>query len=181
MKQKTYFQWWLPIVFFLLMLLDSQLSYVVRILVGGQVILNFHLLLMAIIAASFHCKRSYLLVVTTFIGFLYDNYYYGVLGIQMLALPLIVLLVYWIFSKVEPSFLSLIVSLVIFVTIMEFTVFIVQIVFKLIHATMLNFIVDVLGPSLLLNVIVFILLYYPLKKIIFSSFQSKNVVRYSRS
>ena len=138
-------------------------------LIQSDVTLNFHLLLLAIIVATFYCKRSYLIILTIIIGFLYDSYYYGILGIQMLALPLIVLLAYAIFSRVEPSFLSLFVSVIIFNSIMEFTVFFLQIIFKLVVANPTDFVVEVLGPTLLLNSIVFVLLYYPMKKMISAS------------
>lgn len=165
MSQSRIWMWSLPIIFYMLMFLDGQLSFLMKIIAKNDISFNIHLLLFAILIASFHCSRTYLLWVSTLIGLLYDSYYYGLLGIQAFVLPIIVLFIYWIFKHVSPSFLSLLGSMIIFITLMEGSTFLLQNIFQLIHVSTVSFIIHDLGPTLALNTILFILLYYPIRKL----------------
>jgi len=94
-----------------------------------------------------------------------NNYYYGIIGIYMLCLPLMVLILYKINESIKPSVFSILMSLIIFVTFIEGSTFFLQTIFQLINGNPLTFITNVLGPTLLLNITLFVLLIYPLKRL----------------
>lgn len=157
--------YWLPLVLFILMLVDGQVSNFLRGMTQNQLVLNSHALIFILIFASFKVKKNYLLTVSIILGLLFDNYYYGIIGIYMLCLPLMVLMLYKINESIKPSVFSILMSLIIFVTFIEGSTFFLQTIFQLIKGNPLTFITNVLGPTLLLNITLFVLLIYPLKKL----------------
>lgn len=146
------------------MLLDGQISNVLRLVSGNYIFLNSHLLLLGLIVGCLSFSRRYMVILSLFLGLLFDTYYYSILGINMVSMPLTVLLIYVVFEYVEPSIFSILLSLVIFITIMDGSAFILQALFKLIQGDTLNFIVRNLGPTIMMNVGIYFLLSWPLKK-----------------
>ncbi len=164
MGKKVNVEYWLPLSLFLLMLVDGQVSNFLRISVENEITLNCHLLLLIMLFGSFQCSKQFLVICATIFGALYDNYYYSIIGINMLCLPLLVYMIYTIFEYIEPSVFSLLLTFIICVTFMEVATLLMGIAFKLIDVDILYFITNVLGPTLLLNVTIFVLLIYPMKK-----------------
>lgn len=164
-EKKSTMIYWLPLVLFILMLVDGQVSNFLRGMTQNQLVLNSHALIFILIFASFKVKKNYLLTVSIILGLLFDNYYYGIIGIYMLCLPLMVLMLYKINESIKPSVFSILMSLIIFVTFIEGSTFFLQTIFQLIKGNPLTFITNVLGPTLLLNITLFVLLIYPLKKL----------------
>lgn len=156
----------LPFVLVIVMLLDGQISNNLRLLTNNTIYFNSHLLLLGLILASLHFSKRYMMILSVCIGILFDVYYYSLVGINMVSLPVTVLLIYMVFNHIEPSIISISISLVIFITIMDASAYMLPVIFKLINGNILEFIAKNLGPTLLFNVVMFLLLVYPLKKII---------------
>lgn len=155
----------LPFILIILMLLDGQISNLLRVATTNAVYLNSHLLLIGLILGCLNLNKRYLVVMSIVLGIIFDVYYYSIIGINMVSLPLTVMLIYVVFDYVRPSILSILLSLVIFITIMDSSAYLIQAVFKLINGDLLGFITRNLGPTLIMNVILFVILSYPIKKI----------------
>lgn len=165
MEKKTIIQFFLPIILILLMLTDGQISNALRGLTNNNMFLNSHLLLIGLILGSLYYNKRYMVILSIVIGIIFDVYYYSIIGINMVSLPLTVLLIYIVFEYVRPSIVSILLSLVIFITIMDSSAYLLQALFELINSDLLGFITRNLGPTLLMNTLLFLLLSYPIKKI----------------
>lgn len=165
MEKKTIMKFILPLILIVLMLLDGQLSNLWRIVTSNYVYLNSHLLLMGLILGCLNLNKRYIIIMSIVLGILFDIYYYSIIGINMVSLPLTVWLIYGVFDYVKPSILSILLSLVIFITIMDSSAYLIQAIFKLINGDVLSFITQNLGPTLIMNILLFIIFGYPIKKL----------------
>ncbi|MGX6978839.1 rod shape-determining protein MreD [Vagococcus elongatus] len=155
----------LPLLVLLAMLMDSQISNILRLLTGGELFFISHFMLLGLIMGSLFYSKTYMVITSIILGLLFDTYYYSILGINTVSLPLTVLLVYLVFDYIEPTIPTLLLSLVIFITIMDGSAYFIQVIFNLIEGNLLGFVSTQLGPTLLMNMTIFILLAYPIKKI----------------
>lgn len=165
MEKKTIMKIILPFILITLMLIDGQLSNALRVMTHNSVYLNSHLLLIGLILGCLNLEKYYLVSLSIILGVIFDVYYYSIIGINMVSMPLTVMLIYVVFDYVKPSILSILLSLVIFITIMDSSAYFIQAIFKLIDGNVLEFITRNLGPTLIMNGILFIILSYPIKKI----------------
>ena len=165
MEKKTIIQYFLPLILLILMLADGQLSNLLRATTNNYFYLNSHLLLIGLILGSLYYNKRYMVVLSIVIGIIFDVYYYSIIGINMVSLPLTVLLIYVVFEYVRPSIISILLSLVIFITIMDSSAYLLQALFELIDSDLLGFITRNLGPTLIMNSLLFLVLSYPIKKI----------------
>ncbi|QIL45888.1 rod shape-determining protein MreD [Vagococcus coleopterorum] len=154
----------LPVLLFILTLLDGQLSRGLRSVMTNQAFLNSHLLLIALILASIWYSKRYMVITSMFIGLLFDIYYYGIIGINMVVLPLTVLLVYLVFKHVPINMLSIILGLIVFITIMDSSAYLLQVVFNLRTPGVARYVVGNLGPTLMFNIVACLLLSFPINK-----------------
>ena len=162
--KKTIMRVLLPFILLLLMLLDGQISNALRPMFNNYFYLNSHLLLIGLVLGCLYYQRRYMMSLAIFLGLFFDVYYYSIIGINMVSMPLTVLLIYIVFDYVKPSIFSILLSLVIFITIMDSSAYALQAIFKLIQTNTLGFVVRNLGPSLVMNGLFFIGLSWPLKK-----------------
>lgn len=152
----------LPVLLFCTMLIDSQISLSMRGPMMNDAFLNSHMLLIGLILASLWYSKKYMVITSIVLGLLFDLYYYGILGINMVVLPLTVLLIYLVFKFVPVNVLSIILSLIVFVTIMDCSAYLLQVAFNLRRPDLLPCVVDNLGPTLLFNVFVCLMLSAPI-------------------
>lgn len=100
-----------------------------------------------------------------FAGFIYDMYYTGILGIYILLLPLMVYITRWIVQFFEPSFVVLLLIYLIDITILTTMGYAMNLLTGLTSVSTTTFIGRTLGPTLAVNLALFVILYYPLKKL----------------
>lgn len=167
MNRKQVMKILLPILILVTMLIDSQLSNLLRFLTDNQIFLSSHFMLLGLIMGSLFYSKRYMVITAIVLGLSFDNYYYSIFGINTVSLPLTVLLIYLVFEYVEPTIPSLLMSLVLFITIMDGSAYAIQVIFNLTEGDLLGFISTQLGPTLLMNMTIFILLAYPIQKVIF--------------
>ncbi len=154
-----------PFFFFLCMLLDGQIARVINSYFQHAIYFHSYLLVLALVFASFVVSKTYLLVAATIIGVMMDSYYVGIIGLYALGLPLVVLMAYFIFSHVKGNLWSIAMADVLFVTFLETALLLVHVAFSFITFHPAIFITRTLGPTLLLNILLLILLNQPLKKL----------------
>ncbi|MEG0294330.1 rod shape-determining protein MreD [Enterococcus sp.] len=157
-KHLKYFS---PILFFILMLFDAQLTQ--RLLSSS--VWRAHLMLIIMIFATRYLPKGYMLVVSLCIGIVFDLYYLGLIGIYAVILPLIIWLVYLVHPFLFENIFNLFFGMIIFITAFESLNVSLQLIFNLITVNPLYFVTKVLGPTLLLNMGLFCLSIYPAKKI----------------
>lgn len=164
MKQpKVYY--FAPFVFFFLLLLDGQLTRLLDTWTKNIHIANAHFLLLAFLVAAAYLPKGYLLITAFIMGLIYDMYYVGVVGVYALIIPVIVLLMYTFQNTIQQNLFTLFFSMIIFVTLFETASLLIQMVFKLAEVDSMYFITRFLGPTLLLNMIIFVIFIFPFKKL----------------
>jgi len=165
MEKKSYYPYFLPIILFICMLIDGHVSSAMMGMMSIPMAFTSHLVLLVLMFSTFKVTQSYLMICATVIGLLYDSYFYNVLGINLILFPILVFCMYTLFEYVEPTPLTLILSFIIFVTLLSVGRAVLLSVFKLTNATFLDFFTRNLAPSLLVNTIYICLLTVPLSKL----------------
>ncbi|MBO0476530.1 rod shape-determining protein MreD [Vagococcus sp. DIV0080] len=163
-KKRKYLSYSLPFILFFMMLIDGHISS--RILAVLSVPMDFtsNLLLLFLMFATFQMEKPYLVITSGVIGLLYDSYFYNVVGINFILLPLIVLVMYALFEHVYPNTFTLILSFIVFVTALSLGRVLLLTIFNLTHTTVLDFFARTLAPTLIVNICLIAILVVPLKK-----------------
>ncbi|AKP66402.1 rod shape-determining protein MreD [Companilactobacillus ginsenosidimutans] len=107
-------------------------------------------------------SRRTILVYGIVFGVIYDSYYFGIIGLYTVLLPLILVGIdhyKFLFTKTSVGYETSIYFLSL--TALETGVFLLEKLFKLASADIGDFITYILGPTLLWNIIVFFILYVP--------------------
>lgn len=165
MTKRQVINFLLPPVLFLLMLLDGHVSSIFRSWTGSSLMMFSNLLLLLIMFATFQVNKTYLVILTLVIGVLADSYYYNIIGVYALLLPLLVLVIYGTFEHVIPTTFTIILSFIVFLTLFEVGNAAMQMIFQLTQVNMLSFLTKVLGPTLFVNIIFVCCFVWPLKKV----------------
>ncbi|THE15846.1 rod shape-determining protein MreD [Enterococcus hirae] len=165
MLKKDTMKYYLPIVLFLLILIDGHLTRMMISWSNGNYMASSHILILVLMFCSLTFPKRYMLITTIVLGIIFDSYYIGVIGIYAVAIPLLVFVMYAMKSVIHINIFTEFFSLIIFVTGYELFTLGVQMVFKLATVNSTFFITKYLGPTLLLNMLLFALLVVPLKKL----------------
>lgn len=154
----------LPFILFFMMLIDGHISSSILGIFSVPMDFTSNLLLLFLMFATFQMEKTYLVIFSGIIGILYDSYFYNVVGINFILLPLIVLIMYGLFEHVYPNTFTLILSFIVFVTTLSVGRVLLLTIFNLTHTTILDFFARTLAPTLVLNIILVAVLAVPLKK-----------------
>jgi rod shape-determining protein MreD len=165
MFKKETMKYYLPVILFFCMLLDSHLSRFLQSVTNGAYVPNAHFLILILLCCSLTFSKRYLLTATIILGIVFDMYYIGVVGIYAVAIPLTVLLMYALSHVIHTNVFTEFFSMIIFVTGFELFTLGIQLIFRLVTVNTTYFITQFLGPTLLLNMIIFALFIFPFKKI----------------
>ncbi len=165
MQKRKYFTYTLPLIFFLIMLVDGHISSSILGLFSVPMDFTSNLLLMFLMFATFQMSKPYLVIWSCLLGLLYDSYFYNVIGINLILLPITVLLMYGLFEHVYPNTFTIILSFIVFVTLLSVGRVFLLVLFKLTETTILDFFARTLAPTLVLNIILVSILVVPLKRV----------------
>ena len=127
------FQFFSPIILFLLMILDGQITHILTGVSSGTWVPVSHLFLIFLMYSVTQHRPSYIIILAAVLGAIYDSYYLGIYGIATLLFPLIA------FSAI------------------------IMVAFGFAHLNFINFVVYQLAPTLLLNIILAVALQFPLE------------------
>ena len=155
-----------PFILLFLMLFDGQLSNMLRHVTDNTIYFNSHLFLIGLIISSLYFDKRYVMIVSLVLGAIFDWHYYNIIGINIVVLPLTVLFIYVVFKYVKPTIFTLLMSLVVFITVMDGTAYLLQVIFKLTNPAFQKFITNNIGPTLIMNIAICILFSYPINKLI---------------
>lgn len=165
-KENLAIKFMFPIFLVITMLLDAQVSNLLRRVTESHMFILSHFLLIVLILGSIFYSKRYMVVLSVVLGLLFDSYYYSILGINTVSIPLTVVLIYWVFDYIEPTLPSLLLSLVVFITIMDVSGYLIQVVFNLIKGDFIGFVTKQLGPTYFANIVAFLILSYPINKLL---------------
>ena len=157
MIRKEYLKYVTPILLFFLMLIDAHLTKSFETWTSNVYFASSHLLLLAFMFAVPNFSKRYLLITSLILGF--------IIGIYTVALTLSVMLMYTFKEVIQTNLLTGFFGIVIFTTLYELIAVLIQVAFHLADVSPILFITRVLGPTLLLNMVWYVILSYPLKKL----------------
>ena len=161
MIRKEYLKYVTPILLFFLMLIDAHLTKSFETWTSNVYFASSHLLLLAFMFAVPNFSKRYLLITSLILGFICDSYYIGIIGIYTVALTISVMLIYT-FKVIQTNLLTGFWDRH-FTTLYELIAVLIQVAFHLADVSPILFITRVLGPTLLLNMVWYVILSYPLK------------------
>ncbi|EEV34101.1 rod shape-determining protein MreD [Enterococcus gallinarum] len=165
MKKNTYLKYFAGAFFFLMMLLDGQLTRLLERWTQDNYIASAHLLLIAFLCGARYLPKNYLIIIALIIGCLYDLYYIGIIGIYAVAFPMIVWIMYILNKTLYQNIFTMFFGMIIFVTGLEMVTLGIQLLFKIATVNTSFFVSRFLAPTLLLNIILFVILVIPFMKL----------------
>lgn len=151
-----------PLIYFCLFLLDGQATHLLRLMFGNHTSAKVFFIVLILIYAVDHYPFNYLLFLTIIIGLFYDSYYYGVIGVYMLCLPLTLWLIKTLKQMLPKGIVSIGIITIISITFIELSSYIIRTVFQLTSGSLTTFIANSLGPSLLINLLIVMVICLPL-------------------
>lgn len=162
---KKYANYYVPLLLFLFMLIDTHITTFVEILSKGFYVANAHFLLLGALCASTVFSKKYLLIVMTVIGLIYDSYYIGIIGLYAVALPLVVFFMYSMSNAINMNIFTMFFGWIILITGYELYSMFVQLIFQFTRVNTVYFVARYLGPTLLINMILFMIFVFPFKRL----------------
>lgn len=166
MIEKGYLKYVAPLLLFIFMLLDAHVNRLFTLFFSDDYQMNAHIMILVLLVVSEVLDKRFAIGTMLVIGVLYDLYYIGVIGIYAVILPLTAALIYLFGRVIHQSMLTLFFSMIIFVTFFELGSTLLQMAFQLAHVNNQLFVTRFLGPTLGMNILLFILLIFPLRKVL---------------
>lgn len=165
MTRKGRISVFIPLILFLALLLDGTLAFIFSAhFYTATDIYVPRLTLLCLLVFAFYAPRKNMILFSILFGLLYDSYYVGILGIYVALFPLVVYFVDKLNKILNPNFIVLSMLTIIMVSMLEFSVYGFYHMLELTTMDMSLFLAKRLGPTLLLNLLLFFIIYYPLKK-----------------
>ena len=149
------------LVLFVVMLIDGHLSN----LFSNDIHLLSHLLLILILYVSIDFSENINFVILLLIGLLYDAYYFHIIGLSTLLLPLSGIVVSKYNSVLMTNRVSRFLSVAILVFFFEIATFALANVTQLTRMSFADFVVYTMAPTMVFNLLFFLLIRPILEKI----------------
>lgn len=106
-------------------------------------------------------KSLHLMFWAAVVGFIFDMYYMGLLGVFVFILPLVIYLSRIIYEALPANFLSGFLVYFIMITLVEGLSCFANVIVGTASVNMADFLVETLAPTLALNLVLFALIYFP--------------------
>ncbi|MFZ2785756.1 MAG: rod shape-determining protein MreD [Trichococcus flocculiformis] len=160
----TYF---IPVVLYVLLILDGFLiNAFPGQFVSEEYILVPHLALFGFVLFSYYFPKQPMQLYAVLFGLLFDSYYSGILGVYAVAFSVIVYFVKKMQKYLTENVFVLALLFILAIVMVDSFVFG---FYSLIDITQLDFSAfasERLGPTIVLNIVLFIVFYYPLLKLV---------------
>lgn len=153
------------LVLFVVMLIDGHLSNLLTNLFSNDIHLLSHLLLILILYVSIDFSENINFVILLLIGLLYDAYYFHIIGLSTLLLPLSGIVVSKYNSVLMTNRVSRFLSVAILVFFFEIATFALANVTQLTQMSFADFVVYTMAPTMVFNLLFFLLIRPILEKI----------------
>lgn len=157
----------IPLVITFFFLLDGILTVIFSgQFFEGTKIMAPRLIILVLILMSFYIPKTRMLIYGVIFGLIYDSYYVGILGVYVLLFPLVVYLTEKMKKVLNPNPIVIGMMIIINLSLIEIYLYLFYQVLGYTTINWVTFLADRLGPTLLLNLVLFIAVFYPLKKTI---------------
>ena len=153
------------LVLFVVMLVDGHLSNLLTNLFPNNIHLLSHLLLIFILYISINLSENTNFIMLLLIGLLYDAYYFHIIGISTLLLPLAGIVISKYNSVLMSNRVSRFLTVAILVFFFEVAMFALANVTHLAQMSFADFVVYTIAPTMVSNLLFFLLLQPILEKI----------------
>lgn len=153
------------LVLFVVMLVDGHLSNLLTNLFPNNIHLLSHLLLIFILYISINLSENTNFIMLLLIGLLYDAYYFHIIGISTLLLPLVGIIISKYNSVLMSNRVSRFLTVAILVFFFEVATFALANVTHLAQMSFADFVVYTIAPTMVSNLLFFLLLQPILEKI----------------
>ena len=153
------------LVLFVVMLIDGHLSNLLTNLFPNNIHLLSHLLLIFILYISINLSENTNFIMLLLIGLLYDVYYFHIIGISTLLLPLVGIVISKYNSVLMSNRVSRFLTVAILVFFFEVATFALANVTHLAQMSFADFVVYTIAPTMVSNLLFFLLLQPILEKI----------------
>ena len=153
------------LVLFVVMLVDGHLSNLLTNLFPNNIHLLSHLLLIFILYISINLSENTNFTMLLLIGLLYDAYYFHIIGISTLLLPLEGIVISKYNSVLMSNRVSRFLTVAILVFFFEAATFALANVTHLAQMSFADFVVYTIAPTMVSNLLFFLLLQPILEKI----------------
>ena len=153
------------LVLFVVMLVDGHLSNLLTNLFPNNIHLLSHLLLIFILYISINLSENTNFIMLLLIGLLYDAYYFHIIGISTLLLPLVGIVISKYNSVLMSNRVSRFLTVAILVFFFEVATFALANVTHLTQMPFTDFVVYTIAPTMVSNLLFFLLLQPILEKI----------------
>ena len=153
------------LVLFVVMLVDGHLSNLLTNLFPNNIHLLSHLLLIFILYISINLSENTNFIMLLLIGLLYDAYYFHIIGISTLLLPLVGIVISKYNSVLMSNRVSRFLTVAILVFFFEVATFALANVTQLTRMSFADFVVYTIAPTMVSNLLFFLLLQPILEKI----------------
>lgn len=153
------------LVLFVVMLVDGHLSNLLTNLFPNNIHLLSHLLLIFILYISINLSENTNFIMLLLIGLLYDVYYFHIIGISTLLLPLVGIVISKYNSVLMSNRVSRFLTVAILVFFFEVATFALANVTHLAQMSFADFVVYTIAPTMVSNLLFFLLLQLILEKI----------------
>ena len=141
------------LVLFVVMLIDGHLSNLLTNLFSNDIHLLSHLLLILILYVSIDFSENINFVILLLIGLLYDAYYFHIIGLSTLLLPLSGIVVSKYNSVLMTNRVSRFLSVAILVFFFEIATFALENVNQLTRMSFADFVVYKMAPTMVFNLL----------------------------
>lgn len=168
MEQTLHRRWIIFILLFLGFFLDGSLSLVFSTsLFAGALQVAPQLLLMAVVLTTFmDPDEPFMFWTMLVLGLFYDLFYTGVIGQYTVILPIAYLLTRYLLSYFEPKFIYRLADFVLVVLIAQVILYALTLLFTIQEQSLFSFLGNVLAPTILFNIILFAIFYWPSQKLL---------------
>ena len=153
------------LVLFVVMLVDGHLSNLLTNLFPNNIHLLSHLLLIFILYISINLSENTNFIMLLLIGLLYDAYYFHIIGISTLLLPLAGIVISKYNSVLMSNRVSRFLTVAILVFFFEVATFALANVTHLAQMSFADFVVYTIAPTMVSNLLFFLFLQPILEKI----------------
>ena len=153
------------LVLFVVMLVDGHLSNLLTNLFPNNIHLLSHLLLIFILYISINLSENTNFIMLLLIGLLYDVYYFHIIGISTLLMPLVGIVISKYNSVLMSNRVSRFLTVAILVFFFEVATFALANVTHLAQMSFADFVVYTIAPTMVSNLLFFLLLQPILEKI----------------
>jgi rod shape-determining protein MreD len=154
-----------PFLFLILALIDAHITNILGNIFTGSIHAISALLIIAFIPATVFFNKRYLIITALILGLILDSYFVGIIGINATIFPVLAFFMYQFKDVLNVNVFTQLFGVIIFVTVDMILLAAIQVIFQLTSVDPIAFVIQLLGPTLIVNSILFFIIIFPVRKL----------------